>query len=291
MPTAGAIAAMQLLAFAVVGTRQPVLVIVFFGLVPAVIGGAIAYFLVRQFRADLKDFLLPKVCDRLKLRYMGSSSQLRIADFAATGMLPSHNRHSLEDGIESEQTGTVFHAAEARLVKSTQTSKGPDNKNVWRGLLMAARSARPFDGLTLVMPAQGFITRLFGDRPHERIDLGFAELDSGLEVRTTLPEEARRVLNLQVMKSLAELARRLGHDRPSLALMGEHVLLAVATKRDRFEAGSLFKPLDDPQRIQDLLWELAHLCDLAEALGAALKLERARTKAPNAETSHPRKDA
>jgi hypothetical protein len=97
-------------------------------------------------------------------------------------------------------------------------------------------------------------------------------------VRTTLPEEARRVLTLPVMTSLADLARRLGRERPSLALTGDNVLLAIETKRDRFEGGSLWTPLDDPKRIEALVWELGYLCDLADALDAALKLERARPR-------------
>jgi hypothetical protein len=272
--TAAGIALVHLLIFALYGGTTP-LAIVFLGIVPAVIAGAIVYFLLANFRADLKDFLLPKVCDRLKLRYMGASSQLPVGLFVATGMLPDHNRHNIEDGVESEAAGTVFEAAEARFQMKKGTGRGSTLETVWRGLLMAARAKEPFAGLTLVMPARGFVARLFDERPHERIELGLGELEAGLEVRTTLAEEARRVLTERVMRSLADLAHRLGRERPSLALMGEQVLLAVESKRDRFEAGSLWKPLDDPKRIEDLLWELGYLCELAEALGAALRLERA----------------
>ena len=275
--TAAAIVLVHLLIFALYGATTTV-AIVFLILVPAAIGGGIAYFLLHSFRADLKDMLLPKICDRLKLRYMGSSSQLPVGLFAATGMLPSHNRRSVEDGVESDQAGTVFAAAEAKLSQHTGTGKGSTIKTVWRGVLMAARSPRPFDGVTLVMPAQGFIARLFDDRPHERIELGLGELDAGLDVRTTLAEEARQVLTRPVMQSLADLARRLGRERPSLALMDEHVLLAIESKRNRFEGGSLWTPLDESKRVENLLWELGLLCDLAEALGAALKLERARPR-------------
>lgn len=276
--TAAGIVLVHALLFALYGGTSA-LAIVFFALVPAIIAGFVAYFLLRSFRADLKDFLLPTVCERLKLRYVGSSSRLPVERFAATGMLPEHNRHALDDGIESDAGGIAFEAAEAKFQMKKGTGRGSTLKTVWRGVLMAARAQQPFAGLTLVMPAQGFIARLFADRPHERVELASGELAAGLEARTTDAEEARRVLSPHVMRTLADLAHRLGRDRFSLALAGPDVFLAVESKCDRFQAGSLFKPLDDPKRIEDLLWELGHLCELAEALGQALKLARAGGKA------------
>ena len=147
---------------------------------------------------------------------------------------------------------------------------------MWRGILFAARTPRPFKGLTLVMPERGFVASLFESRPAEQVTLDLGELEEGLEIRTTLPEEARHVLTERVMRRLHELQHRLGSDRPSLALAGDRVLLAIRSKKDRFEGGSLFKRLDDPARIEALLTEFDDLFDLADALGHALKLERAR---------------
>jgi len=60
----------------------------------------------------------------------------------------------------------------------------------------------------------------------------------------------------RVVRRLVDLARRLGHERPSLALLDADVLPAIETDNDRFEGGSLF--------------------ELAEALSDAPRSEPAR---------------
>jgi hypothetical protein len=274
--TIAVVAALQALMHGVVG-MDTILAIILFGMVPGFLGGAGAWLLLTLFRAEMKGFLLPKVAERLKLEFKGASAAFPFDAFMGAGMLPRHARHQIEDVIASEEAGIVFEAAEARLqTRQSSKSGGSSYRTFWRGLLFAARTPRPFKGLTLVMPERGFVARIFESRPAERIALGLSALEAGLEIRSTLPEEARTVLTERVMRRLDELRRRLGSDRPSLALAGDRVLLAVRSKKDRFEGGSLFKPLDDPARIEALLLEFGDLFDLADALGHALKLERAR---------------
>lgn len=277
--TIAVIAGLQALMHGVFG-MSTMLAIILFGIVPAFLGGAGAWLMLTMFRAQMKGFLLPKVADRLKLDYTGPSPGFPFDAFMGSGMLPRHARHVLEDGIASEEAGILFEAAEARLqTRSTSKSGSSNYRTIWRGLLFAARTPRPFKGITLVMPERGFVARLFERDPGERITLGLGELEEGLEIRTTLPEEARMALTERVMRRLHELQRKLGSDRPSLALAGDRVLLAIRSKKDRFEGGSLFEPLDDPARIEALLLEFGDLFDLADALGQALKLERARAPA------------
>ena len=274
--TVAVIAALQALAHSAFG-MSTVLAVILFGMVPAFLGGGGAWLLLTMFRAELKGFLLPKIAERLKLDYTGPAPGFPFDAFLGTGMLPRHARHGLEDGIASEESGVLFEAAEARLqVRRSSKSGSSHYKTIWRGLLFAARTPRPFKGLTLVMPERGFVASLFESRPAERVTLNLGQLEDGLEIRTTLPEEARHVLTERVMRRLDDLQRRLGSDKPSLALAGDRVLLAIRSKNDRFEGGSLFKPLDDPARIESLLLEFGDLFDLADALGHALKLERAR---------------
>jgi hypothetical protein len=277
--TIAVIAALQALVHGVFG-METMLALILFGIVPAFLGGAGAWLLLTMFRAEMKGFLLPKIAERLKLDYTGPSPAFPFDAFYGTGMLPRHDRHTLEDGIGSDEAGILFEAAEATLAVRRSTKNGGTSYNtVWRGLLFAARTPRPFKGLTLVMPERGFVARLFESRPAERITLGLGELEDELEIRSTLPEEARHVLTERVMRRLHELQRRLGSDRPSLALAGDRVLLAIRSKKDRFEGGSLFLRLDDPARMEALLLEFGDLFDLADALGHALRLERARAPA------------
>jgi len=264
-----------LLAFGVLGTGIEIGIIVF-GVFPAFVGGTGAFMMLAAFRRKMKGVLLPKVCEQLKLRYVGRAPDFPFDAFVRAGMLPRHDKHGLDDGIVCDEQGVLFSAAEARLTVRRRTKNGTTDSTVWRGLLLAAHAPRKLKGLTLVMPARGFVARLFESRPAEPVDLGLPDLVQGLEIRSTFPEEARMILTERVMRRFAELARRLGDDKPSLAIVDDDVLLAIRSPRDRFEGGSLWKPMDDPARIEALLHEIDELLALAAALGEAFRLERAR---------------
>lgn len=275
--TAALIAILLFLAFSVFAMHPAVALIVCGG-VPAFLGGGAIWLVGFAFRTKLKGFLLSKVCGQLGLRYVGPSPAFPIAAFDAAGLFPRHDRRHLEDGMEGDERGMPFAVAEARISRRRSTSKsGSANYTVvWRGLVIACAAPREFRGLTLIMPERGFVDRLFGSAPAERITLGLPELEAGLEIRTTDRQEAKMVLVERVMRRLAELGRRLGRERPSLALAGEHVLLAVPSRADRFEGGSLFAPLDDPRRLEELLAEIALVLALAGELADALRLGRPR---------------
>ena len=244
-------------------------------MLPAGLGGFLAYSVVSRYRSRIKNSLLTKICRQLGLAYTGEKPTLSLGPFDRAGMFPRYDREFVSDGIENAQSGIAFRAAEVRLKRESSDSDTSD-RTVWEGLLFAARPHRPFEGLTVVMPERSFIARLFGRRPAKRIELGLGELEAGFEIRSTDPEEARRILTERVMRKVGDLARLLSPERASLALAGEDVLLALRSGEDRFELGSMADPLDDPQRISTILRELALLFELADALDEALKLEPAR---------------
>ena len=242
-----------------------------FGLVPLIAGGILAVLPLARFQSSLGDFLLAKTCAHLGLRHTGTAPALSIERFREARLLPRHGSHRFEDGIEGHEPDLAFRAAEASITQSRSNSDGgSDEETVWRGLLVEVPTPRRFQGRTLVIPARGAVEQFFDKRDAERISLGLGALEDGIEIRTTDPGEARAVLTERVIRRLAELARRLGRERPALALIDDGVLLAIASERDRFRAGSAFAPLDAAPALERLAADIALLLDLAEALGDAL---------------------
>jgi hypothetical protein len=188
--------------------------------------------------------------------------------FVAARLLPPHGSATFLDGIECRDA-LRFSAIETVLRQSQVGSGAGDSDTLWRGLLVALPAPRPLSGRTLVMSERGAIEQFFDSRRAEPIDLGFGDLAAGLEVRTTDPDEARGILTERVMRRIADLARRLGRERPSLALFEGDILLAIETRKNRFEAGSVNSPLAEAKRLNELLAELALLFELAEALHEA----------------------
>lgn len=268
------VAALQVFAFAVLGT-EPLFNLVAFGAVPALMGGFAAQWPLRRFRADIKDHLLERICAQLGLRHTGDAPGLPFARFAEARLLPAHDDFALSDGIETMEGATAgggaFTAAEAKLTERSSDSDGDRTRTAWRGLLVAVPAPRPFTGRTIVIPERGRIERFFDSRAAERIELGMPDLERGIEIRTTDPAEARAALTATVMRSFADLARNLAPARAALALVEGDVLLAIETEVNRFEGGSVFQPLDGAGLLGRLLADFALLLQLAEALGGAVR--------------------
>ena len=107
-------------------------------------------------------------------------------------------------------------------------------------------------------------------RGMDRIELGLGALEEGIEICTTHPAEARAVLTGRVMRRLGQLSERLGKERPALALYGSDVLLAVESNTNRFQGGSVFKPIDLVEQLDRITADIALLFELAEDLRDAL---------------------
>jgi hypothetical protein len=262
---AATVAALQVLAFGVIGTDAFIGVGVL-GIPPAIIGGVFAAQPLRRVRADLKQFLITETCKHLGLRYSGMEPALPFDRFVAARLLPKHGGPSFQDGIECSDAAMRFSAAETTLWRSITGLDSRGDNTLWRGLLVALPAPRPLSGRTLVMSERAAIEQFFDGRRAEPIDLGYGDLAAGLEIRTTDPDEARAVLTERVMRRIADLARRLGRERLSLALFEGDILLAIETRKDRFEGGSVNAPLAAAARMNQLLAELALLFELAEAV-------------------------
>ncbi len=245
------------------------------GILSALAAAFAAGWPLMSFASNVDAFLLGKACEHLKLRHTGDAPGLPLERFLEARLLPRHGQWKLEDGIECDEPGLSFAAAEATLTRSGTDSEGrAESETAWRGLLVAVPAPRPFAGRTLVIRARGAIEQFIDLRAAERIELGLPELEQGLEIRTTDAAEARAVLTERVMRRIVELARRLGPDAPALGLCEDSVLLAIESAKNRFRSGSVFQPFDTAEALGDLLADVALLLELAEALSDALRSSR-----------------
>lgn len=244
--------------------------VVVLSIVTVLIAAFAGFWPLAAYSSDFNDFLVARTCAHLQLRHMGEDATLPIAKFVAAGFLPAHDKHRFEDAIACDDPGMAFNAAETRLIDSD----GDSDSTAWRGLLMELPVQRPFEGHTLVVPRGGKLQLVLDKRGVERIELGVSDLDERLEIRTTHPAETRAVLTLRFMRRLADLAHRLGNDWPALRLVGSSVLVAIESDKDRFQAGSVFQPIDVAVQLRRITADIALLLELAETLHDALGSRR-----------------
>jgi len=238
-----------------------------FLLVPAFMGGAIAWAIVWLFRSSIKQFLVPKVCEYAGLTYTEHPSSFAFHLFDEADFLPAHDRKLWEDGIGGDHAGVSFQLVEARLQTRHRSDNGGDSwRTKWRGLMLLLEFPKRFQGLTVVTRERSAWRKLFGGEPGAPVKLEDPTFESMFEVFSTDQVEARYLLTPSFMESVVSLAHLAGKSAPELVFNGDRLGIVIKSKKDRFEAGSIFTPMHDRRRIDELVEELSLIFRCIDAL-------------------------
>lgn len=227
---------------------------------------------LREARNSGTSALITGLCGFLKLRYSRTIGNFPFASFGSAGLVPHHDRKSLEDRIGGEHDGIAFDLIEAKLEQRRQTtdSKGRTKTyyvTVFNGLLIDSASPRAFQGRTLVTYDSGKIGNLLGGlfRKDERVTLESPDFERDFEVYATDQVEARVLLTPTMMERMVALKQELGTG-PRAAFVGNRVLLAIPRKGNQFEAGGIFSSITDPKHIREAVGELCAVFKILDTL-------------------------
>jgi hypothetical protein len=227
---------------------------------------------LRKARESGSGALIQGVCGFLKLRYSHAVGDFPFARFGGAGVIPQHDRKTLEDRIGGEHDGVAFELIEAKLEQRRTTTDGKGRTRtyyvtVFNGLLIDAASPRSFQGRTLVTADSGKIGNLLGGlfRKDERVTLESPEFEKHFEVYATDQVEARVLLTTTMMERLVALKDEM-KTPPRAAFVDGRVLLAIPRTGDQFEAGGLFSSLTEPKHIQEAVSELCAVFRVLDTL-------------------------
>lgn len=213
---------------------------------------------------SVKAFLLDKTCGFLDMGYRLEAPRAHLAAFESLRLLPHHNRSRVEDEITGELDGVDFHVMDAKLSRRS----GKKNRTVFRGVLATYQVDRPFVGTTIVARDKGWLGKLFegsSDRL-ERIELADEDFERRFDVYSDSPRESRDLLDQTMVERLKSLSESFGGGRLAVAFRERQVLASINRKKDLFEAGSMFQPLDDPRRVQAIVDDIGFALSVADAL-------------------------
>jgi hypothetical protein len=93
------------------------------------------------------------------------------------------------------------------------------------------------------------------------------------EVYGTDQVEARFLFTPTLMERLVALGTTIGDPAPHIAFHEGRLFVAGRVKGNRFEAGSIFVPMNDRRRIDGILDELTLVFEVVETLEASVKSE------------------
>nr|WP_070960970.1 DUF3137 domain-containing protein [Hyphomonas sp. Mor2] len=177
-------------------------------------------------------------------------------------LLPSYDSRKFEDLIEGDRAETHFSLVECKLTEQRGSGKNRRTVTTFQGLLFHIEYPERFLGRTLIA-RQGWWKGIFGDKELQKVDLVAKELEDNFTIYSNDQVEARALLTPDRMERLIALERHFKGGKLRGIFEGDHLTLALEAD-DQFEAGSIWKPLVDPERYVSALTEIGLVCDVID---------------------------
>lgn len=229
-------------------------------------GFIIPQFLLNKVRAATKDNIVGGIC-----RFLGWSFSETVEVpphfdvFKELGLLPkSYSRSGFEDRVSGEAHGARFEFYEAHLEQKRKSGKDTSYVTVFRGQLLSLDFDQKFLGRTVVLRDKGWLQgKKKGDM--KRVGLVDPVFEKIFEAYGTDQVEARYLLTPTFMQRLVDLESSVDGNNIRFGFNGGQLLIAVETA-NRYEAGSMFKPLIETARTQKILDEIGAIYDVIDGV-------------------------
>ncbi|MEM7662842.1 MAG: DUF3137 domain-containing protein [Pseudomonadota bacterium] len=252
------------------------------GILAIVVGAGWAFYrtsALRHIGKEAKTLLVQPVAQEFGLVFdERPGEQGTVYDFRRARLLPSWDRSNFEDRLTGQRGDVDFEFFEAHLEerRTTRDSKGRTQTRwvtVFRGQCIRFDFHKQFYGETLVARDSGIFNRFGGGGDMKRAKLEDPKFEKAFEVYTTDQVEARFLLTPDFMQKLVDLEEAFHGGKLRCAFVGGEMFVALEGG-DLFEPGSMFRRLDDPNRIRELLDDFAAVFHLIDTVSS----NRARRK-------------
>ncbi|MEM8919931.1 MAG: DUF3137 domain-containing protein, partial [Pseudomonadota bacterium] len=207
---------------------------------------------------EAKLLIVNQVAEGFSLKYDATPpAPPLISRFRNLDLVPSWDRSDFEDELRGQRGDTNFEFFEAHLEqrRTTTDSRGRTRTRwvtVFRGQCLVVDFHKDFRGLTKVYRDAGLFNAFKGiGNSLERVRLEDPVFEKAFEVYSDDQVEARFLLTPDFMERLLELERVFHGGKLRCAFSGGEMFVCVEGG-DLFEPGSLFTPLDNPERIREL---------------------------------------
>lgn len=246
-------------------------------LIGAAIVGAIGYAPMQRLSGQAKSMMVAPVAESFDCSFVDKPGRVStIDDMKRVGLIPRWDREHYEDRLSGVRGGVNFEFFEARLKerRTTTTKNGTRTTyvTVFDGQCIRFDFHKRFFGETLVTRDAGWFNSFGGRTGMDRARLEDPDFERAFEVYTTDQVEARFLLTPDMMQALTDLERTFKGKKLRCAFSGTEMFIAVEGG-NLFEPGSLFTPLDNPERIRELLMDFAAVFDIIDKASAGRRRE------------------
>lgn len=244
-----------LLAFAVY-SRAPFMVYAIITGFGVVAGYGTAQHFMKDVQSNTKENIVGNICRFLGFAFQSEMSvSPRLGQFNELGLVTeSYDRSQFEDQISGEAHGAKFLLHEAHLERREGSGKNRKWVTKFRGQLLVLEFNQKFLGRTVVLRDKGWLQRK-RKKDMKRVGLVDPVFEKIFEAYGTDQVEARYLLTPTFMQRLVDLEHSVSGKNIRFGFDGGKLLIAVETA-NRYEPGSMFKPLTETARTQTILNEI-----------------------------------
>lgn len=228
---------------------------------------------INRLAKEAKGLIVEPIARKLNLSFVAAPGTCEsIYRHKEVGVVPGWDRSSYEDLVTGQRGVVDFELFEAHLEekRTTTDSKGRTRTTwvtVFRGQCLRLDFHKTFYGRTLVTRDAGFFNRFGGGKGMQRAGLEDPKFEKIFEVYTTDQVESRYLLTPDLMQKLVDLEDVFRGGKLKAAFDGGEMLITVQGG-NLFEPGSMFKPLDSADRVQELLEDFAAVFGIIDAVTA-----------------------
>ena len=222
---------------------------------------------LRAVRTKVKQDSCEAIASAIGVDYaMSGFATGHIVQFRGLDLLPAYDRIKHEDQFSGAYHGARFALCESHLERKHNDSKGRTSwSTVFRGQCIVLNFPRAFLGVTIVRRDAGIFNFLGGGGALKKVSLEDPVFEKAFEVFSNDQVESRYLLHPVFMQRLVDLEAAFKGKR--LRCGFEHGDLMIAVEGgDKFEPGSMFKPLADPQRAKHLVDDVASVMRVMDAV-------------------------
>lgn len=232
-----------------------------------VMGGyGAAHYLMSEIRSGTKHNIVGGVCRFLGWTFTEKIEQpANFERFEFLGLIKkNHTRSNFEDMMAGTAHGADFQFYEAHLERQEGSGKNRRWVTKFRGQLLALKFDQNFLGKTVVLRDGGRFQRKKKDGM-KRVGLVDPVFEKIFEAYGTDQVEARYLLTPTFMQRLVDLEKSVNGSKIRFGFIGGQLLIAVETA-NRYEPGSMFKPLIETPRTQKILDEIGAIYDVIDGV-------------------------
>jgi hypothetical protein len=228
---------------------------------------------ITQLAKEAKTLLVTPVARQFELSFNADPGQVdAIHRHREIGLVPSWDRASYEDLVTGARKGVEFELFEAHLEERRQTtdSKGRSRTHwvtVFKGQCLRFEFDKVFYGRTLVTRDAGFFNRFGGGKGMQRASLEDPVFEKIFEVYTTDQVESRYLLTPDLMQKLVDMEEAFHGGKLKCCFDGGDMFVTLQGG-NLFEPGTMFKRLDDPDRVRELLSDFAAVFNIIDSVVA-----------------------